>query len=112
MACHNKVGVLLCNVSGTNIGATILLTRVVQAAELPPLSLRAAAIALAVASNIGAVSFTFAASLTGLLWKGILDQKGIPLKQTTFAFWNLLPITVMTAVGLGVVCIEMMVIHR
>jgi Na+/H+ antiporter NhaD/arsenite permease-like protein len=105
-------GVVLCNLSGTNIGATILLTKVVRAAAFPDHSLRAAAIALAVASNVGAVSFTFSASLAGLLWRGILDQKGIHIKQTTFAFWNLLPITVMTAVGLGVVCIEMAVISR
>jgi Na+/H+ antiporter NhaD/arsenite permease-like protein len=105
------LGVFLCNISGTNIGATILLTKVVRAAEFPDHSLRAAAIALAVASNIGAVSFTFAASLAGLLWKGILDQRKIHIEQKMFAFWNLLPITVMTAVGLGVVCIEMAVIY-
>jgi len=106
------LGVLLCNLAGTNIGATILLTKVVRAAAFPDQSLRAAAIALAVASNVGAVSFTFSASLAGLLWRGIIDQKGIHIKQTTFAFWNLLPITVMTAVGLGVVCIEMAVIYK
>jgi len=106
------LGVILCNLSGTNIGATILLTKVVRAAAFPDHSLRAAAIALAVASNIGAVSFTFSASLAGLLWRGILDQKGIHIKQTTFAFWNLLPIIVMTAVGLGVVCLEMAVIFK
>lgn len=105
-------GVVLCNLSGTNIGATILLTKVVRAAAFPDHSLRAAAIALAVASNVGAVSFTFSASLAGLLWRGILNQKGIPMKQSMFAFWNILPITVMTAVGLGVVCIEMAVISK
>jgi Na+/H+ antiporter NhaD/arsenite permease-like protein len=105
-------GVVLCNLAGTNIGATILLTKVVRAAALPNDSLRAAAIALAVASNIGAVSFTFSASLAGLLWRGIIEQKGIHIKQTTFAFWNLLPITIMTVAGLGVVCIEMAVIYR
>ncbi|KAG8221784.1 hypothetical protein J3R82DRAFT_2100 [Butyriboletus roseoflavus] len=52
------MGVILCNLSGTNIGATILLTKVVRAAALPYDADRAAAIALAVASNIGAVSFT------------------------------------------------------
>jgi len=105
------LGVILCNISGTNIGATILLTKVVRAADMPVHSMRAAAIALAVASNIGAVSFTFAASLAGLLWKGILDQKKIHINQRSFAFWNLLPITVMTVVGLGVVCIEIAVIY-
>lgn len=105
------LGVILCNLSGTNIGATILLTKVVRAADFPDHSLRAAAIALAVASNVGAVSFTFSASLAGLLWRGILVQKNIHIKQRHFALWNLLPIAVMTVVGLGVVCIEMAVIY-
>ncbi|PPQ69347.1 hypothetical protein CVT24_001642 [Panaeolus cyanescens] len=121
------LGVILCNISGTNIGATILLTKVVRAAALgsagqaaaasaiSPVNmdafLRASAIALAVASNIGAVSFTFSASLAGLLWRQILEQKGIHIKQRTFAFWNMLPLLVMTAVGLGVVCAEMAVLY-
>ena len=104
------LGVILCNISGTNIGATILLTQVVRAANLPYDANRAAAIALAVASNIGAVSFTFSASLAGLLWRAILKQKGVHVKQREFAFWNLLPILVMTAVGLGTVSAEMAVL--
>jgi len=114
------LGVILCNLSGTNIGATILLTKVVRAAALSaPADVdvnldafnRSAAIALAVASNIGAVSFTFSASLAGLLWKQILNQKGIFIRQQTFAMWNLAPLVVMTAVGLGVVCAEMAVLY-
>ncbi|KAG7090542.1 hypothetical protein E1B28_009650 [Marasmius oreades] len=105
------LGVILCNIAGTNIGATIFLTKVVRAAELSNESTRASGIALAVASNIGAVSFTFSASLAGLLWKMIIQQKGIKIKQTTFAFWNLLPILVMTGVGLGVVSAEMAVLY-
>lgn len=105
------LGVILCNLSGTNIGATILLTKIVRASALPPHSDRAAAIALAVASNIGAVSFTFSASLAGLLWKGILKQKGITVKQLDFARWNCLPLLVMTVAGLGVVCAEMAVLY-
>ncbi|KAG1736668.1 uncharacterized protein EDB91DRAFT_1142076 [Suillus paluster] len=107
------LGVILCNISGTNIGATILLTKVVRAAS-PMLSnqtIRAAAIALAVASNIGAVSFTFSASLAGLLWRGILKQKGIIVSQATFAYWNALPLVVMTVAGLSVVCAEMAVLY-
>ncbi|KAF8194201.1 hypothetical protein BJ912DRAFT_959746 [Pholiota molesta] len=106
------LGVILCNVAGTNIGATILLTKVVRAANMPPPTMRAAAIALAVASNIGAVSFTFSASLAGLLWQTILRQKGIKIRQTTFAFWNLLSILVMTSVGLAVVTAEMVVLYH
>ncbi|KIK81227.1 hypothetical protein PAXRUDRAFT_156540 [Paxillus rubicundulus Ve08.2h10] len=106
------LGIILCNLSGTNIGATILLTKVVRAAALPPNADRAAAIALAVASNIGAVSFTFSASLAGLLWQTILKQKGIIVKQTEFAYWNSLPLLSMTVVGLGVVCAEMAVLFE
>ncbi|KAG1727032.1 hypothetical protein EDB19DRAFT_1751251 [Suillus lakei] len=107
------LGVILCNISGTNIGATILLTKVVRAASpmLSDQTIRAAAISLAVASNIGAVSFTFSASLAGLLWKGILKQKGIIVTQTTFAYWNALPLVVMTIAGLSVVCAEMAVLY-
>jgi Na+/H+ antiporter NhaD/arsenite permease-like protein len=100
------LGVILCNVAGTNIGATILLTKVFHAApDFPTSSSRAADIAfkLAVASNIGAVSFTFSASLAGLLWKSILGQKRINVYQSTFAFWNCLPLLVMAGVGLAVV---------
>ncbi|KAG9311167.1 hypothetical protein JVU11DRAFT_8234 [Chiua virens] len=104
------LGVILCNLAGTNIGATILLTQVVAAADLPYDANRAAAIALAVASNIGAVSFTFSASLAGLLWRTILGQKGLQVRQRDFAFWNLLPLLVMTTVGLAVVSAEMAVL--
>lgn len=109
------LGVILCNISGTNIGATILLTEVVRAAapSLSASTIRAAAIALAVASNIGAVSFTFSASLAGLLWKGILDQKGVKgMSQLEFAKWNVLPLIVMTVAGLSIVCAEMAVLYH
>ncbi|CAA7269924.1 unnamed protein product [Cyclocybe aegerita] len=105
------LGVILCNISGTNIGATILLTKIVRVAELPDSSARAAAISLAVASNIGAVSFTFSASLAGLLWQSILKQKGITFRQLDFAFWNTLPLILMTAVGLAIVTAEMVVLY-
>jgi Na+/H+ antiporter NhaD/arsenite permease-like protein len=106
------LGVVLCNGAGTNIGATILLTKVMRGAALPPGPARAGAIALAVASNVGAVSFTFSASLAGLLWRDILRQKGINIRQRTFAFWNLIPIVVMTSVGLGVVSAEMAILYK
>ncbi|KAF5381594.1 hypothetical protein D9615_005536 [Tricholomella constricta] len=105
------LGVILCNISGTNIGATILLTKVIRAADLSPQTNRAAAISLAVASNIGAVSFTYSASLAGLLWRQILQQKGIFITQKTFAYWNTLPLLVMTVVGLAIVSAEMAVLY-
>ncbi|KAG6841076.1 hypothetical protein C0991_002169 [Blastosporella zonata] len=106
------LGVILCNCAGTNIGATILLTKIVRGAALGAPENRAAAIALAVASNIGAVSFTFSASLAGLLWRQILEQKGIFIRQGTFAYWNTLPLVVMTCVGLGIVSAEMAVLYK
>ena len=72
-----------------------------------PQSDRAAAISLAITSNIGAMSFTFSTSLAGLLWHAILKQKGIAVTQRTFAFWNMLPLTFMTIVGLAVVSAKM-----
>ena len=102
--------VILCNLSGTNLTTTILLTKVIRAAALPHDTNRAAAIALAVASNIGAVNVTFSASLAGLLWRTILEHKGIHVRQRDFAFWNLLPLLVMTTVGLGIVSAEMAVL--
>jgi len=107
------MGVLLCNGAGTNIGATILLTKIVRAAQMPDHTAQAAAIALAVASNIGAVSFTFSASLAGLLWDSILRQKNVTkITQARFALWNCLPLFLMTTVGLGVVTAEMLVLYR
>jgi Na+/H+ antiporter NhaD/arsenite permease-like protein len=107
------MGVLLCNIAGTNIGATILLTKVINAANMPNHTTRAAAVSLAVASNIGAVSFTFSASLAGLLWVSILQQMNVhKITQVKFAIWNALPLLFMTGVGLAVVTAEMMVHYR
>ncbi|RXW17660.1 hypothetical protein EST38_g8192 [Candolleomyces aberdarensis] len=104
-------GVILCNISGTSIGATILLTKIIRASNFPDNTARAAAVSLAVASNIGAVSFTFSASLGGLLWVAILKDKGIKIKQWKFAMWNTLPLIAMTGVGLGVVSAMMAVLY-
>ncbi|KAF9008015.1 hypothetical protein BDQ17DRAFT_1539737 [Cyathus striatus] len=99
-------------ITGTNIGATILLTKVVRASNMPDHTTRAAAIALAVASNIGAVGFIASASRAGLLWQHILDQKRIHISQRQFAMYNILPLLVMTTVGLGIVSAEMVVLYR
>jgi len=39
--------------------------------------------------HLTAFSASFSASLAGLLWKGILEQKGIFVKQSEFAKLNL-----------------------
>ena len=43
-------------------------------------------------SNIGAFSFTFSASLAGLLWVSILRQKGVIVHMPHFAAWNTVPV--------------------
>jgi hypothetical protein len=66
------LAVILCNVSGTNIGATILLVKILKhpnfadRTDIPPKLETAGMLALAIGSNIGAVSFTFSASLAGI----------------------------------------------
>jgi len=66
------LSVILCNVCGTNIGATILLVKILKHPNfarrrgIPPKLDTAGMLALAVGSNIGAVSFTFSASLAGM----------------------------------------------
>jgi Na+/H+ antiporter NhaD/arsenite permease-like protein len=104
------MGVILCNIAGTNIGATIFLTKIIHQAGFDDHTTKGAAISLAVASNIGAVSFTFSASLAGLLWQSILRQKDITVRQWEFAKWNLLPLLFMTVVGTAIVCAEMAVL--
>ena len=114
------LSVILCNVCGTNIGATILLVKILkhpnfaQRAGIPPKLDTAGMLALAVGSNIGAVSFTFSASLAGicrlfiqsefigLLWRGILRQKGITIKAKHFIKWNTLPLLFMTVAGCAI----------
>jgi hypothetical protein len=80
------VGVILCNISGTNIGATILLTKVVRAAALPYDANRAAAIALAVASNIGAVSFHVFSFARGPALASHFGAKEDPREAKRFRF--------------------------
>jgi Na+/H+ antiporter NhaD/arsenite permease-like protein len=105
------LSILLCGIAGTNILSTILLTKII--AQYPvPLSAtkrRAASIALAVGSNIGAISVVFSASLAGLLWKSVLMQKGIQVKRRTFAGWNVPILGAVVAVGFLVVWAEVVV---
>ncbi|KAJ2922594.1 hypothetical protein H1R20_g14498, partial [Candolleomyces eurysporus] len=104
-------GVVLCNIAGTNIGATILLTKIIRASDFPESAARAAAVSLAVASNIGAVNLTFSASLGGLLWVAILRDEGIRIKWWKFAMWNMLPLVAMMGAGFGVVSAMMAVLY-
>ncbi|KAI0077187.1 hypothetical protein K474DRAFT_1596497 [Panus rudis PR-1116 ss-1] len=122
------VACVLCNFCGTNIGATILLARVLQhwisTSSLSPTSpssspspshqrtIDGSIYALALGSNFGAFTLTIPASLAGLLWRQILKQKGIHIRQRQFALLNL-PIS---GVAMGVACLvlvgEVWVLHR
>ncbi|KAI0034846.1 hypothetical protein K488DRAFT_44541, partial [Vararia minispora EC-137] len=107
---------LLCNVCGTNIGTTILLARTLQLWEQssPAPAGRytyGARCALALGSNFGAFTLAFAASLAGLLWREILRQKGIHVERAEFARLNMGIWVVATAVGVGVLIAQSVVVY-
>ena len=103
----------LCPLAGTNIGATIILVEIMRDpafansvhVQRDDRVLSAAVYSVAMGSNIGAFSYTFAGSLAGLLWRGLLKDKGIEVGPTKFALVNLVPllmqITVASAIVLG-----------
>ena len=99
----------LCPLAGTNIGATIILVEIMRNPKFMDVvdrrSMLAAIYSVAMGSNIGAFSYTFAGSLAGLLWRGLLDDKGIKVSQMRFALVNAIPllmqVTVASAIVLG-----------
>ncbi|KAI1092791.1 hypothetical protein F5B19DRAFT_492015 [Rostrohypoxylon terebratum] len=114
------LSVLLCNFAGTNIGTTILLSRVIQAwqkiheANGIPISDRtfwAAVYSMALGVNFGAFSTAFSASLAGLLWRDILARKHIHVKRADFARVNLPIITIAMAVGCTVLIGEVYIMR-
>lgn len=60
--------------------------------------------ALAIGTDFGAVSFSFSASLAGLLWRDILAQKGVKVEQKQFALLNT-PIVMVAAGVAGMVLV-------
>ena len=130
------LSVVLCNVSpsvtsslmanqftqfaGTNIGTTILLSRVIQAwqkiHELNgiPISDRtfwATVYSMAIGVNYGAFSAAFSASLAGLLWRDILARKHIHVKGLDFARVNLPIIAIAMTIGCVVLVGEVYIIR-
>ncbi|KKY37773.1 putative arsenite efflux transporter [Diaporthe ampelina] len=102
------LSVILCNFAGTNIGTTILLSRVIQAwAEIHnqngiPISDRtfwATVYAMALGVNYGAFSTAFSASLAGMLWRDILARKNIKVRQLDFARVNFPIIAISMTIG-------------
>ncbi|TRX89060.1 hypothetical protein FHL15_010079 [Xylaria flabelliformis] len=105
------LSVILCNFAGTNIGTTILLSRVIQAWEeihrrnMQPLGDRtkwATIYSMALGVNYGAFSIAFSASLAGLLWRDILARKHIRVRGLEFARVNLPIISIAMTIGLAV----------
>ncbi|KAG8816307.1 hypothetical protein FRC17_000367 [Serendipita sp. 399] len=110
------ISCILCNIFGTNIGATILLTRILQVwthSSKPNARIQDGAIyALALGSNYGAFTFSFPASLAGLLWKRLLLQKGIIVTMSQFAKLNFVPVAVAMGVSSAVLVGQVYIIHR
>lgn len=108
------LSIVLCNFGGTNIGSTILLTKVMQdpaftLAIAPALRggvVRAGMYATALGSNLGALGGTFAASLAGLLWRGTLLHHGIHVHALEFAAWCAITVVPAAGAALGVLLAE------
>ncbi|KAJ8132411.1 hypothetical protein O1611_g1209 [Lasiodiplodia mahajangana] len=102
------LSVILCNFAGTNIGTTILLSRVIQAWEqinhfqLSDRKKWATIYSMALGVNYGAFSIAFSASLAGLLWRDILARKHIRVRGLEFARVNLPIISAAMTIGLAV----------
>ncbi|KAI1814214.1 hypothetical protein GGS20DRAFT_577002 [Poronia punctata] len=105
------LSVILCNFAGTNIGTTILLSRVIQAWEqihidsgehLGDRRKWATIYSMALGVNYGAFSIAFSASLAGLLWRDILFRKHIRVHGLEFARVNLPIISIAMTIGLAV----------
>ncbi|KAK8026379.1 Arsenical pump membrane protein- ArsB [Apiospora marii] len=114
------VSVILCNFSGTNIGTTILLCRILQTWQqihadagtaISDRTFWGAVYSMAVGVNYGAFSSAFSASLAGLLWRDILAKKGIFQRRTAFLRVNVPIISVAMAVGTAVLIGEIYVIR-
>ncbi|KAJ5605140.1 Arsenical pump membrane protein ArsB [Penicillium lagena] len=115
------LSVILCNFAGTNIGTTILLSRVIQSWEeihrqnRTPISDRdfwATVYSMALGVNYGAFSTAFSASLAGLLWRDILARKHIRVGSIEFVRVNLPIIAVAMAVGCTVLVGEVYIVRK
>ncbi|CAI6035186.1 unnamed protein product [Clonostachys chloroleuca] len=114
------LSVILCNFAGTNIGTTILLSRVIQAWQeihrqngvaISDRTFWATVYGMALGVNYGAFSTAFSASLAGLLWRDILMKKHIKVGNLEFARINI-PIIAFTMVVGSAVLIGQIYITR
>ncbi|XXH02798.1 hypothetical protein Hte_009185 [Hypoxylon texense] len=114
------LSVILCNFAGTNIGATILLSRVIQAWQkihqangtiITDRTFWATVYSMALGVNFGAFSTVFSASLAGLLWRDILARKHIRVRRLDFARVNLPIIGIAMVVGCAILVGEVYIIR-
>ncbi|KAK3693027.1 putative arsenite efflux transporter ArsB-like protein [Podospora appendiculata] len=114
------LSVLLCNFAGTNIGTTILLSRVIQAwlrilkdegNFTTDRTLWATVYSMALGVNYGAFSTAFSASLAGLLWRHILERKFIHVRRLEFARVNIPIIAISMTVGCAVLTGEVYIMR-
>ncbi|KAK1595438.1 putative arsenite transmembrane transporter protein [Colletotrichum navitas] len=115
------LGVFLSNFTGTNIGTTILLCRIIQAwvqiteSEGRSISDRTfwgAVYSMALGVNFGAFGSVFCASLAGLLWRDILASKGVVVRRIEFLCVNAPIIGIATAVGCTVLAGEIYIMRK
>ncbi|KAK0112591.1 hypothetical protein ONS95_014335 [Cadophora gregata] len=114
------LSVILCNFAGTNIGTTILLSRVIQTwvtiheksgIPITERTFWATVYSMAIGVNYGAFSTAFSASLAGLLWRDILARKHIHVRRLDFASVNLPIIAIAMAVGCSVLVGEVYIMR-
>ncbi|CEI39830.1 hypothetical protein FVEN_g2110 [Fusarium venenatum] len=115
------LSVVLSNFSGTNIGTTILLSRIIQAWKeinctvdtslITDRTYWATIYSMALGVNYGAFSTAFSASLAGLLWRDILARKHIHVKSHEFARVNFPIIAISMAVGCLVLVGEVYIVR-
>ncbi|KAF1350204.1 arsenite efflux transporter-like protein ArsB-like protein [Delphinella strobiligena] len=114
------LSVILCNFAGTNIGTTILLSRIIQAWQdihqsnntaIADRTFWATVYSMALGVNYGAFSTAFSASLAGLLWRDILARKHIRVSRLEFARLNVPIIATAMAVGCAVLIGEVYIMR-
>ncbi|KAF1993015.1 hypothetical protein P154DRAFT_591631 [Amniculicola lignicola CBS 123094] len=105
------LSVILSNFAGTNIGAAILLSRIIQAWQdihtvagtaISNRTFWGTVYSAVIGVNYGAFSIAFSASLAGLLWRSILEQKLIHVRSRDFLRVNLPIITITMVVSCSV----------
>ena len=107
--------------SGTNIGTTILLSRVILSwqslhtangsSSISDRTFWATVYSMALGVNYGAFSAAVSASLAGLLWRDILAKKHIHIRRLDFARVNLPIIAIAMTVGCAVLIGEVYIVR-